>query len=147
MFKRIIVAIDGSHTSSRALRAAINLAKEQQARLLIAHAMDVVAFYSDMPYDLDMYEQSVRKAGERILKRARAAAEKAGVQAETQLLEVQEIADRVADEIERAAKRWKADLLVIGTHGRRGVRRLLLGSVAESLVRISSMPVLLIRGQ
>jgi nucleotide-binding universal stress UspA family protein len=109
--------------------------------------MDVVAFYSDMPYDLDMYEQSVRKAGERILKRAQAAAEKAGVHAETRLLEVQEIADRVADEIERAAKRWKADLLVIGTHGRRGVRRLLLGSVAESLVRISSMPVLLIRGQ
>lgn len=62
-------------------------------------------------------------------------------------LEVQSLRDRVADEIARNAKAWHADLIVIGTHGRRGVSRMFIGSVAESLIRIAPAPVLLMRGR
>ena len=55
-------------------------------------------------------------------------------------------AKHIYDAIEEEATEWAADLIVIGTHGRRGIRRLLLGSVAEGLTRVSSKPVLLIRG-
>ena len=55
-------------------------------------------------------------------------------------------AKHVYDVIEEEAAQWPADLIVIGTHGRRGIRRLLLGSVAEGLTRISSKPILLVRG-
>ncbi len=54
---------------------------------------------------------------------------------------------RIYDLIDEEANRWPADLIVIGTHGRRGIRRLFLGSVAEGLARISHRPILLIRGQ
>lgn len=74
-------------------------------------------------------------------------AQKAGVPATPRLLELQQVADRAADGIVNAARQARADLIVIGTHGRRGVSHLLLGSVAESVVRIASMPVLLIRGK
>ena len=147
MFKRIIVAVDGSSTSTRALRAAINLAIDQHAQLTIAHVVDLVADNVDSPYDLTDYEASLRRSGEQVLKRATAMARKAGVEAKPRLLEVQQVSDRSADEVVRAAKQWKADLIVIGTHGRRGVSHLLLGSMAESVVRIAPTPVLLIRGK
>ena len=147
MFKRIIVAVDGSTTSTRALRAAIALAREHQAKLCIAHVVDLVALFVESPYDSSEYEAAVRKAGEQFLKRAVAIAHKAGIDAETRLLEVEQIPDRSANEIVRAARQWKADLIVIGTHGRRGVSRLFLGSVAESVLRIATTPVLLIRGK
>jgi nucleotide-binding universal stress UspA family protein len=54
---------------------------------------------------------------------------------------------QIYDLIDEEAQSWPADLIVIGTHGRRGIRRLLLGSVAEGLARISNKPILLIRGQ
>jgi len=62
------------------------------------------------------------------------------------LLVIDQFDKRVSDAIEQEAESWHADLIVIGTHGRRGFRRLLLGSVAENLIRTSTKPVLLIRG-
>lgn len=79
MFKCIIVAIDGSNTAKRALRAAVNLAKEQQAMLSIAHVVDLFASHVESPNDLNEYEAAVQKAGEQVLKRAVAIAQKAGV--------------------------------------------------------------------
>lgn len=147
LFKRIVVAIDGSSTSKMALREAIKLAKDQQSVLRIVYVVDVVTLAAESPYELVEYEDSVRRAGDRVLKQAAAAARKAGIEAETARLEVQKIQDRVADEIARNAKGWRADLIVVGTHGRRGLSRLFIGSVAESLVRVSPVPVLLIRGR
>jgi nucleotide-binding universal stress UspA family protein len=94
-----------------------------------------------------VYEASLRNAGEKILQHAASRAAKAGVDAETKLLEVNRYGDRVADEIAREAKKWRASVIVIGTHGRRGLSRALLGSVAEAVVRIAPSPVLLIRGK
>lgn len=147
LFKRIVVAIDGSSTSKLALREAIKFAKDQQSDLRIVFVVDVVTLAAESPYDLTEYEDSVRRAGDLMLKHAAATARKAGIEAEIIRLEVQSLQDRIADEISRNAKGWRADLIVIGTHGRRGLSRLFIGSVAESLVRIASAPVLLIRGR
>lgn len=146
-FRRIVVAVDGSPTARSALRAAIKLAADQQAALRIVLVIDVVTGTVDSPYDMADYEKSVRKAGDRVLQQAAIAASKAGIEATTVRLEVGSIGDRVADEIARHARGWHADLIVIGTHGRRGLSHLFIGSVAESLIRIAPAPVLLIRGR
>jgi len=149
MYKRILVAVDGSKTSQAALHQGIQLAKEQHARLRLVHVIDEVALNVETPRELDKFWDAVREAGERILEKARARAVKAGIEPETKLLEIQTMGGlvrRVADFIVKEAKRWPADLIVIGTHGRRGLSHLLLGSVAEGVIRISAIPVLLIRG-
>ena len=147
LFRRIVVAVDGSPTSRSALRAAVRLAQDQGAALRIVLVVDVVTGTVESPYDLADYEESVRKAGDRVLNQAASAARKAGIEAKTVRLEVREFGDRIADEIARNARGWHADLIVIGTHGRRGVSHLFLGSVAESLIRIAPAPVLRVRGR
>ncbi len=147
LFKRIAVAIDGSSVAKVALRESIELAKDQQSALRIVFVVDVVQLNAESPYELTEYEDAVRRDGDRVLKQAAALARKAGIEAETVRLEVQSLQDRIADEIARNAKAWRADLIVIGTHGRRGLSRMFIGSVAESLIRIAPAPVLLIRGR
>lgn len=147
MYKRIIVAVDGSGVSKRALREAVKLAKETGSALRIVHVIDVVALNVETLHDLANYETSMRKSGNAILRQAMASAQKAGVEAKATLLEVRQVTDRIADAIAREAKAWRAELIVIGTHGRRGVSHLFLGSVAESVIRIAPAPVLLIRGK
>lgn len=147
LFKRIVVAIDGSSVAKMALRESIKLVKDQQSALRIVFVVDVVQFNAESPYELAEYEDAVRRDGDRVLKQAAAVARKAGVEAETVRLEVQSLQDRIADEVARNAKAWRADLIVIGTHGRRGLSRMFIGSVAESLIRIAPVPVLLIRGR
>lgn len=147
MYKRILVAIDGSDTSKRALREALQLAKDGKSALRVLHVLDLVTFSTDTPSGFAAYEEALRVAGEQMLSDASDMAEKAGVACETKLLELEERGRRIAEEIARDAGEWRAELIVIGTHGRRGMSWLLLGSVADSLVRIAPAPVLLIRGE
>lgn len=145
MYKRILVAVDGSDTSNAGLRHAIRLAKNVQARLRLIHVADEVTVNVETAYALEDFGSAIRRAGERILEKARAHAAKAGIQPETKLLEIQTLGRRISDSIVEEAGRWPADLIVVGTHGRRGFSHLFLGSVAEGVVRISATPVLLIR--
>jgi nucleotide-binding universal stress UspA family protein len=85
------------------------------------------------------------RSGRRLLERTRLSAKKLGVDAETVLREP--VVKRVADTILSEAKTWRADLIVMGTHGRRGVRRVVLGSDAEQILRQAEVPVLLVRGR
>jgi len=153
MYQRILVAIDGSTTSDLALKEAALLAKEQGATLRLAHvvddtfaATDVLMPHEVAPQELVERQAGLRKFGEGVLSRGAEAASGLGANAETTLLAIAQTGDRAYDAIEQEAARWPADLVVIGTHGRRGVRRLLLGSVAEGLIRITTKPVLLVRG-
>jgi len=147
MYKRILVAVDGSGTSDRAFREALRLAKEEpQGRLRIVHAVDAVTVNIETPYAWDEYHDALRRTGQAVLDAAQARAKKAGVAADCRLVEVEKYGQRVVDAIVDEARRWRADLLVIGTHGRRGVSHLLLGSVAEGVVRLAPAPVLLVRG-
>ena len=71
----------------------------------------------------------------------------AGIQSETKLIKTTQTNQRISEVIAKEAQKWPADLIVVGTHGRRGFSHFLLGSVAESIVRVATKPVLLIRGK
>ena len=145
VFNRVLVAIDDTSTSTAALSEAIRIAKDQQSALRIALVVDVVTLDAESSQQLIEFEDSVRKAGDRVLQKAAAEARKAGIEAETMRLEVQTLQDHVADALVRQAEAWRADLIVIGTHGRHGLSRLFIGSVAESVARSAPVPVLLVR--
>lgn len=145
-YKRILVPVDGSKTSKAGLREAISLAKGQGAALQLVHVVDqhyIAMMGLDSAAGLSDMMDSMKRSGQGILRDAQAAARKAGLQASTVLLET--LTGPAADPIIRQAKKSRADLIVLGTHGRRGVRRLLMGSDAEQIVRNSPVPVMLVR--
>ncbi len=148
MYRNILVAVDGSHTSDIALQEAIKLASEVQAQLRIVHAVDTVNLNRDteFPNPAEILDIMLR-SGEGILRKAERVAREAGIRAETRLIEIDTLGRRVPEAIAEEAETWPADLVVIGTHGRRGISRLFLGSVAEGVVRVATKPVLLIRGK
>jgi len=148
MFKRILVAVDGSSTSDQALQEAIQLAKELQAQLRIVHAVDLRDIYLSADF-VDPLELSnvVTKSGQEILRKAQALAESTGIAVETQLLKMEAMGQRIPEMIAADAEAWPADLIVICTHGRSGLSRLLMGSVAEGVVRVATKPVLLVRAR
>jgi len=147
MYKHILVAVDGSDTSNLALQEAIKLAKEQQAQLRIVHVVEDIPLNIDTEYALDAYQEAMRKTGEAVLRKAEAVARESGVTPETKLLQIETLGHRITNLVVEEAQSWPADLIVLGTHGRRGFNHLLMGSVAEGIVRISPQPVLLIRGK
>jgi nucleotide-binding universal stress UspA family protein len=144
MYQRIVVPIDGSETSRKALQEAIKLAQLFGARLKLVHVVENArVFDAEGMVDYAALREIATKGGEQILVRGKEMAVQAGVAAETALLEAG--GDRNENIIVSDARQWLAELIVIGTHGRSGISRLLFGSVAEGVVRGATMPVLLIR--
>lgn len=145
MYQRILVPVDGSPTSERGVREAIKLATGQQATLFFLHVVDdfrmLVEMTSVRSYDEML--KGLRQYGLEILAKARHAAELAGVHRESLLREVTN--ERVAQVIVDQAKQHGCDLIVMGTHGRRGFNRIAMGSEAEQVARTSTVPVLLVR--
>ncbi|MFP3889497.1 universal stress protein [uncultured Ralstonia sp.] len=147
MYDKILVAVDGSQTGEQALDEAIRLAARLGAELSIVHVIDSGYVKYDVGYlDTRGLTETLVAQGKAILSQAQAKAEQAGVRVRTLLEDDPLAAFDIGMAIEDAAHAAGAQLLVLGTHGRRGVRRLLLGSVAEGLVRQSALPVLLVRG-
>jgi nucleotide-binding universal stress UspA family protein len=148
MYKHILVAVDGSDTSNLALQEAIKLAKEQQAALRLIHVVDETPAYMlvETPYSVADYQKAMRDAGQKVLATCAATTRQAGVEVDTKFALLEVLAQRICDAINEEAKRWPADLIVIGTHGRHGFNHLLLGSVAEGVIRLATKPVLVIRG-
>jgi nucleotide-binding universal stress UspA family protein len=145
VYRHILVPVDGSSTSERALREALRLARQQTAELELVYVMEDVLFLENEAYiNYEEVRKSARSEGEKTLARAQAVVQQAGVKAEKKLLEAQ--GERIATVIIEEARRWPADLIVIGTHGRSGFSRILFGSVAEGVVRTAHIPVLLVRG-
>ena len=89
---------------------------------------------------------AMTKGGQAILHKAGTVANAAGIAVESGLIEIDTLGHRIPEMIAADADAWPADLIVIGTHGRRGLSHLLLGSVAEGVMRVATKPVLLIRG-
>jgi nucleotide-binding universal stress UspA family protein len=145
MYNRILVAVDGSDTSSRALAAAVELARESGAQLQPLYVVDVPLMVYDVPaYDPSYVRNALVEESARVLADAAARMAGAGVKGSPRMIETDLTGDDIAHRIRLAADEFDADLVVMGTHGRRGVRRLMLGSVAERFVRIANRPVLLI---
>jgi nucleotide-binding universal stress UspA family protein len=146
MYSRILVAVDGSPHSEHALKHATALAKGLAASLRIVHVVDMgwLPIGPEIAIDIEPFARARRTAGERTLALARETTRSAGLEAETSLIETVRPTQRTSDAIAEEAVTWLADLVVVGTHGRSGVERLLLGSVAEGVARLSSAPVLLV---
>jgi nucleotide-binding universal stress UspA family protein len=145
MYQHILAPIDGSATAERGLREAVRLAAEQRGKLRLLHVIDDFPMLVEMSAvsSFEASLQKMREYGEKTLDNARKAAAEAGVQADVVLREVTQ--GRIADVVVDEAKSAGCDLIVMGTHGRRGFSRLALGSDADLVVRSSPMPVLLVR--
>lgn len=147
-YSKIAVAVDGSSTSDLALQEAIRVASGGGGSVLALYVVDngVMLFDAGF-YDPTQIERAYVDSGKKALEAAGGMLGSAGVKFETKLVTEPAVIGDIAGSINSAASEWGADLLVIGTHGRRGVRRLVLGSVAEAVIRQSTTPVLLVRGQ
>ena len=145
MYKRILVPIDGSPTSDLGCREAIQIAQGLGSRLHFLNVVDPRLLFAEVSSKLGPQEllDIWRAGGERLVAQAVATAAAAGVSADSAVRCDPKM--RVCDEILEEAKRVDADLVVMGTHGRRGVGRLLLGSDAEYVLRLSLVPVLIVR--
>ena len=145
MYQRILVPVNGSSTSEKALQEAIKVA-EGKGQLRLVYALEEIIPVAAEGYDYASTAallEAARKAAENTLTQAANKVRKSGATAEVALID--EPGQSVIDVINNEAQNWMADLIVIGTHGRSGLTRLLLGSVAEGVVREATIPVLLIR--
>jgi len=145
MYQRILVPVDGSEVSAIGLREAMRLAREQHAKVRVIHVvneMAMIAAYEGTIYSNELI-QTLRDSGNKVLMKASDQVKSAGVQVETALLEAH--GGSAGDAIVKDAQQWPADIIVLGTHGRRGVARLLMGSDAEQVIRHSTVPVLLVK--
>ena len=151
MFERILVSVDGSDTSNQALVTATQMAKDSAGRACwrLAHVLEdalTVGGYAQFGADLSGLQEaqaSVRDSGNQLLDDALQITRSAGIAADTQLLERHN--NSLGAVISGAAQRWHADLVVVGTHGRHGLGRVLMGSGAEDIVRSALVPVLVVR--
>jgi nucleotide-binding universal stress UspA family protein len=145
MYKNILVPVDGSWSARLGLIEAIQMAKGSQATLRLLHVVDefVPELMPAVPNNYDAWVEALREAGRQTLREEVAFAKEQGANAEGVLIDT--IAQRAADVIVEQCKRWPADLIVMGTHGRRGLRRMMMGSDAELVLRMSPVPVLLVR--
>jgi nucleotide-binding universal stress UspA family protein len=146
MYRRILVPLDGSATSTRGLREALGLAKTHAARLRLLNVLDERFFLSigeGYPVNIDEILESSRAEGQKALDDAAKLAAKQDVKADASLVESR--GRPVSEVILGEARKWRANVIVMGTHGRRGVNRMLLGSDAERVLREAPVPVLLIR--
>ncbi len=145
MYQRILVPVDGSHTSTLGLQEAIRIAIDQRAHLKLVSVVDELVIAQNFEGLINAGEliDALRDSGEKAIKNALALVHKHDLKVEAATFET--VGDRVADIIVREAKKWKADLIVMGTHGRRGFNRMVLGSDAEGVLRNSPVPVLMVR--
>ena len=145
-FKSVVVATDGSKWSASAASEAIGLAKRNSAKLT---ALAVVPAELAMPTDIDFATIAREKladqemqAAEKNARAVKEAAQKEGVDAQAFVM-----SGKPADAITEIAKDQKADLVIVGSHGRTGLDRLLMGSVAERVIVLASCAVLVVKGK
>lgn len=145
MFRKILFGTDFSPASLPAFRAALRLARESRGRLLITHVLSIGTLDVEaalIPRLRDEIDTVMRRSAEKRLATLVARARKSRVRAERLLL-----AGVEHEAMTRAARRERADLLVIGTHGRSGLERAFLGSVAAKVIGTAPCPVLTVRSR
>ncbi|RDJ99765.1 universal stress protein [Paraburkholderia lacunae] len=146
MYATILVAVDGSEASKRAVDEGIRMAKLSGGKLTAVYVLDQsAAFTYAGACDPHLLTDTARQVGRGFLDEACAKMQALGVAGDSEIVETQGIAEDIASCLARCAERRGAELVVMGTHGRRGMRRMVIGSVAERFVRHATCPVLLIR--
>ena len=143
LYKKILIATDGSEYTKNAVDYGIDLAKNSGAQMHAIYVVDTAAFAS-IPMDAaweSMYEL-LRQEGDVALKFVAEKAEAEGIEVEANIVE-----GHPADEIIKYSENNSISVIVMGTLGKSGLDRFLLGSVAEKVVRNSKIPVLVVRGK
>jgi nucleotide-binding universal stress UspA family protein len=145
MFKRILVPVDDSPASSAGLRTALDLARDQKARLRLVHLGKNIPATRRKAGGMTAQElfEAMREQGRKLLERQAARCRARRVPTETALYVG--LAGHPAKLVLAEARKWRADLIVMGTRGRRGLRRMVLRSDAEEVIRSAPVPVLLTR--
>jgi len=145
MFKRILVAVDRSRGSAAGLAKALELARDQKARLRLVHVANEIPAAARKRGGLSVAElfAAMKKHGTAFLERQAARGRRRGAATDTALYIA--LAEHASEFILREARNWRADLIVMGTRGRRGLGRMALGSDAEAVTRAARVPVLLTR--
>lgn len=146
-YHQILMPIDGSPTSDKALDEAIRLAQLTGARLRLLHVVDELSYVNGFEPAMNYLNEIVplmQEAGEKLLAHARKKAEDKGVETDSVLIVGGP--GRLWEHVVEQAASVKADLVVVGSHGRRGLGRALMGSDAEQIVRHAPGPVLVVRG-
>ena len=150
MYKHLVVAVAGSNTSLNALQHASSLAVAGNAQLTLVTVANPSEYMTLAPEFLqhESYEAAAISGGNEVLAEASLAAKNAGVaNVQTHLLVASRGEKEMAQELVDFADTQGADLIVIGTHGRTGLMHLLMGSFAETVMRQSHLPLLVIRSQ
>jgi len=144
--KRILHATDFSKASARALQEAVKLAKENSARLLVVHVIEPTPYVAGGEFGgAEIYmklEDATKRNAQSSMSRLMQRLKKLKIKAESLLLR-----GAAHEQIVKAAKSKKADMIVIGTHGRTGLSKLFLGSVAGKVVSLATCPVMTVRGR
>ncbi len=148
MYRSILVALDGSPTSNLALQEALKIADVGSKIIAISVVENPLQGYMVM-YDYTKVHNELLEHCKNILDQARETVNKQGhIQFEPHVIDINPGSSYdISLAIENAANQFRADLIVIGTHGRRGFHRFLFGSIAEQLIRQANLPVLLVRNQ
>ncbi len=144
MFKHILVPVDGSETSSKAVAKAAGLAKAFGSKVTVLYVIDPYPFTgvgADFAYGQAQYLSAATAEANLALDEAKSELEAAGVQAETLVGE----GHAVHEGISRVLESLDADLIVMGSHGRRGLEKLMLGSVTQRVLGAVHVPVLVVR--
>ncbi len=145
MYKRILVPVDNSATSRAALEEAKRFAKNECAAVRLVHVIDLAQFAWSANEFLDVprLQTSLRESGQTVLAESVAAMREVEIEPESAMLETWGglLYKAIIDD----ALEWKADLIIMGTHGYGGLKHVLLGSVAEGVIRHAPAPVLLVK--
>lgn len=143
-FQHILVPVDGSETASAAFQQAIEIAKTFNSKVILVQVLKLDPYIAAEYISAAQSNEFIERAKTAILKTLTEAKEKLAtenIDVETQLLEGQVI----SSEIIKAAQNAAVDLIVIGSHGRTGLKKLFLGSVAQSILGETDIPVLVVR--
>nr|WP_315594443.1 universal stress protein [uncultured Cupriavidus sp.] len=148
MYERILVAVDGGPSSELAIAQAVGLAKQIGAEVKVLFVVDDSDLFFESAYiDPNEIVSGMINVGQKALAAAARRFENAGVRCLTELAEKPVSPGNISGTIVSHADQWPADLIIMGTHGRRGVRRVIMGSVSEGVIAKTAKPVLLIRGE
>jgi nucleotide-binding universal stress UspA family protein len=143
-FKRILVPCDGSEVSNRALVSALQLARDGGGQVRLLHVLDQLDYFAGgYEYVGASVLEELQRQARKVIEDAAAICQSAGVPYDSVLLD--EPGGRLGDKVAEQALAWDADLVVVGTHGRKGLSRAMLGSGAEQIVRFAPVPVLVVR--
>ncbi|MFC4273592.1 universal stress protein [Achromobacter aloeverae] len=145
MYRKILVALDGSDVAQAAFEHALHLGSKENAEVVPVYVVEYSsAYYTAAVYDVTPFRDAMIEEANKVVATANQRLQAAGVRGNARFIDKEGITQTIAQQLQETAEEEGVDLVVLGTHGRRGFQRMMLGSVAEAFLRLSTCPVLLV---